>query len=154
MQKKLVNVYKLGKKMSEAYAIFARNVPEFKLKLNLLNVVLVEVDKEVFEENKIELFEGKDDEEIETIIVEPDLYIAECQLGGTIEPTTEKYEDLIVLEGEPCTSQVGASDVPEVGESTCTQIVEESTDEEESHKNVHGDLGEGACIGKKQSECR
>ena len=52
------------------------------------------------------------------------------------------------MEGEPCTSQVGASDVPEVGESTCTQIVEESTDEEESHKNVHGDLSEGACIGK------
>ena len=42
----------------------------------------------------------------------------------TIEPTTEKYEDLIVLEGEPCTSQVGASDVPEVGDSTCAQILE------------------------------
>ena len=41
----------LEKKLSEAYAIFARNVPEFKLKLNLLNQVLGEVDKEVFEEN-------------------------------------------------------------------------------------------------------
>ena len=30
----------LEKKLSEAYAIFARNVPEFKLKLNLLNQVL------------------------------------------------------------------------------------------------------------------
>ena len=111
--------------------------------------VLGEVDKEVFEENKIE---GKDDEEVETIIIEPDLYIAECQLGGTIEPTTEKYEDLIVLEGEPCTVefQVATSDAIdfEVGDSTCAQILEESSDEEESHKNVHGDLGEGACIGK------
>ena len=86
-----------------------------------------------------------DFEENETVVIEPDLYIAECQLGETIEPTTEKYEDLIVVEGEPCTSQVGASDVPEVGDSTCAQILEEST---ESHKNVHGDLGEGACIGK------
>ena len=42
----------LEKKLSEAYAIFARNVLEFKLKLNLLNVVLGEVDKEVFEENQ------------------------------------------------------------------------------------------------------
>ena len=84
----------MEKKLSEAYIIFARNVPEYKLKLNLLEQVLGEVDKEVFEENKIELFEGKDDEEVETIIVEPDLigYIAECQLGGTetIEPTTVK----------------------------------------------------------------
>ena len=35
------------------------------------------------------------------------------------------------MEGEPCTSQVGASDVPEVGDSTCAQILEESSDEEE-----------------------
>ena len=35
--------------MSEAYAILARNVPEFKLTLNLLNQVLGEVDKKVFE---------------------------------------------------------------------------------------------------------
>ena len=52
------------------------------------------------------------------------------------------------MEGEPCTSQVGASDVPEVGDSICAQILEESTDKEESHKNVHGDLGVGGCIGK------
>ena len=125
----------MEKKLSEAYIIFARNVPEYKLKLNLLEQVLGEVDKEVFEENKIELFEGKDDDEVETIIVEPDLYIAECQLGGTIEPTTVKYEDLIVVGGEPCTVefQVAASDVTdfEVGDSTCAQILEESNDEEE-----------------------
>ena len=45
--------------MSEANAIFARNVLEFKLKLNLLNQVSGEVDKEVFEENEYSTLESE-----------------------------------------------------------------------------------------------
>ena len=48
----------MKKKFSEAYIIFVRNVPEYKLKLNLLEQVLGEVDKEVFEENEVSVEHG------------------------------------------------------------------------------------------------
>ena len=73
--------------MSEAYAIFARNVPEFKLKLNLLNQVLEEVDKEVLEENEYSTLESETTPSEVYIVFESEANehcTAESEIDGTI----------------------------------------------------------------------
>ena len=98
----------LEKKLSEAYTIFARNVPEFKLKLNLLNQVLGEVDKKVFEENEYSTLE------YETTPSEvSEVFESEANEHSTPESETTPSEVSKVFESEVSeTSTLGYETTP------------------------------------------